>query len=137
MLLTVPATVSALAISDVTFPKVLTVLDSTVASSDSYFAVRKPGSTSATAFVKGTQLATYYQSFPEAATKLHIVDFAALKAEASAAPAAKVAAPVKEEKKDDSKIEGAAQIAIGIKKEVDFAGWYTNVRNRENRHQFH
>lgn len=29
--------------------------------------------------------------------------------------------------KEDAKIDGAKQIAIGIKKEVDFPGWYTNV----------
>lgn len=29
--------------------------------------------------------------------------------------------------KDDAKIEGAVQIAIGVKKEVDFPTWYTNV----------
>ncbi|KAG6820908.1 ribose-phosphate pyrophosphokinase 1 [Arthromyces matolae] len=39
------------------------------------------------------------------------------------APASK--APVQE--KEDAKIEGAVQIAIGVKKEVDFASWYTNV----------
>ncbi|KAG5219842.1 prolyl-tRNA synthetase [Salix suchowensis] len=31
------------------------------------------------------------------------------------------------ERKEDAKIEGAVQIAIGVKKEVDFAAWYTNV----------
>ena len=36
--------------------------------------------------------------------------------------------PVKE--KEDAKIEGAVQIAIGVKKEVDFATWYTNVNCR-------
>ena len=34
---------------------------------------------------------------------------------------------LKEKEKDDAKIEGAVQIAIGVKKEVDFATWYTNV----------
>ena len=34
-------------------------------------------------------------------------------------------APAKE--KEEAKIEGAVQIAIGVKKEVDFAAWYTNV----------
>jgi prolyl-tRNA synthetase len=29
--------------------------------------------------------------------------------------------------KGDAKIEGAVQVAIGVKKEVDFAAWYTNV----------
>ncbi|EJD54267.1 prolyl-tRNA synthetase [Auricularia subglabra TFB-10046 SS5] len=119
--------VSALAISQETFPKIVTVLDSAIATSDSHFAVRAPGAIESTIFLKGTQLAAYYQSLPDAAAKLHIVDFVALKAEAGAAPPAKVAAPAKEEKKDDAKIEGAVQIAIGVKKEVDFPTWYTNV----------
>ncbi|KZV99616.1 proline-tRNA ligase [Exidia glandulosa HHB12029] len=120
-------TVSALAITTETFPKVLTVLDSAIATSDSYFAIRSVGATESTTFLKGTQLEAYYQSLPDAAAKLHVVDFAALKAESVAAPAAKVAAPPKEEKKDDAKIDGAVQIAVGVKKEVDFAAWYTNV----------
>jgi len=33
----------------------------------------------------------------------------------------------KNSERDDAKIEGAVQIAIGVKKEVDFAAWYTNV----------
>ena len=45
----------------------------------------------------------------------------------TAAPAAAASTPAKKEK-EDAKIEGAAQIAIGVKKEVDFATWYTNVR---------
>jgi prolyl-tRNA synthetase len=43
----------------------------------------------------------------------------------AAAPAAKTGAA---KEKEDAKIEGAIQIAIGVKKEVDFASWYTNVR---------
>jgi hypothetical protein len=35
--------------------------------------------------------------------------------------------PEPKAEKLDARIEGAKQIAIGIKKEVDFAGWYTNV----------
>lgn len=49
-------------------------------------------------------------------------------ATAPAAPAQTPKAPVKE--KEDAKIEGAVQIAIGVKKEVDFATWYTNVNRR-------
>jgi prolyl-tRNA synthetase len=47
-------------------------------------------------------------------------------APAAVAPTSK--APVKE--KEDAKIEGAVQIAIGVKKDVDFAAWYTNVNCR-------
>jgi len=39
-------------------------------------------------------------------------------------PPKKAAAKVE---KEEARIDGAKQIAIGIKKEVDFAGWYTNV----------
>jgi len=46
-------------------------------------------------------------------------------APAPAAAAQTSKAPVKE--KEDAKIDGAVQIAIGVKKEVDFAAWYTNV----------
>ena len=46
-------------------------------------------------------------------------------ATAPAAVAQTSKVPVKE--KEDAKIEGAVQIAIGVKKEVDFAAWYTNV----------
>jgi prolyl-tRNA synthetase len=35
------------------------------------------------------------------------------------------AAPTKG--KEDAKVEGTVQIAIGVKKEADFAAWYTNV----------
>ncbi|KZV80496.1 hypothetical protein EXIGLDRAFT_780886 [Exidia glandulosa HHB12029] len=60
---------------------------------------------------------------PGAASKLHVVDFTARKAEAVAAPAAIIAAPPKEEEKDDISI--TIQIAVGVT--VDFAAWYLNV----------
>lgn len=52
------------------------------------------------------------------------IDFQSL-AVAPTAVAQTSKAPIKE--KEDAKIEGAVQIAIGVKKEVDFAAWYTNV----------
>ena len=61
-------------------------------------------------------------------TKVHVIDFEQLKAEAASTSAP---APSKEEKaqkeKEDARIDGAVQIAIGVKKEVDFPTWYTNV----------
>ena len=61
-------------------------------------------------------------------TKLHLIDFEQLKAETAATSGP---APSKEEKaqkeKEDARIDGAVQIAIGVKKEVDFPTWYTNV----------
>lgn len=63
------------------------------------------------------------------------VDFEALKGEAgSAVPAGQE--KVKDDpnakaqkEKEDAKIDGAVQIAIGVKKEIDFAAWYTSVRS--------
>ena len=63
----------------------------------------------------------------EGAPTLHELDIANLQTAADeAATAAKSGAPVKKEK-EDARIEGAVQVAIGVKKEVDFAAWYTNV----------
>ncbi len=61
----------------------------------------------------------------DGAPALHEVEIASLQATADEAAASKTA-PVKKEK-DDGKIDGAVQIAIGVKKEVDFPTWYTNV----------
>ncbi|KAF8345405.1 hypothetical protein F5887DRAFT_917383 [Amanita rubescens] len=57
----------------------------------------------------------YLRSLETSETKLQIVDFA--ETTASSATGAT----------EDAKIEGAVQIAIGVKKEVDFASWYINV----------
>jgi prolyl-tRNA synthetase len=56
--------------------------------------------------------------------KIQEVDFTNL----DSAPAVKPAAKPAPKDKEDAKIEGAVQIAIGVKKEVDFPAWYTNVR---------
>lgn len=55
------------------------------------------------------------------------MDFEALKTEA--APAEPKSARAVQEKvtKEEGKIDGAVKIAIGVKKEVDFPNWYTNV----------
>ncbi|KAF7317943.1 Dihydrolipoyl dehydrogenase [Mycena kentingensis (nom. inval.)] len=113
---------SPLALNQTTFPKVLTVLDSSIASSSSVFAVHALSSSS-TMFLSGTDIAGYLRSLETDAIKVQEVDFSAL---AVAAPAPVAAKPAAKEK-DDGKIEGAVQIAIGVKKEVDFPGWYTNV----------
>ena len=81
-------------------------------------------------FLEGTEIATYLRSLEgSGVTKVQEIDFEALKSEAAAsattlAPArsAAVAAP-----KDEGKIEGAVQTAIGVKKDVNFPDWYTNV----------
>jgi prolyl-tRNA synthetase len=62
--------------------------------------------------------------------KVHEVDFVALKSEVVDGVVSQAKPAEKKEKraeKEDAKIEGAVQIAIGVKKEVDFAAWYTNV----------
>ena len=79
-------------------------------------------------FLEGTEIATYLRSLEgSGVTKIQEIDFEALKSEAAAsattlAPARSAAAP-----KDEGKIEGAVQIAIGVKKDVNFPDWYTNV----------
>jgi prolyl-tRNA synthetase len=45
-----------------------------------------------------------------------------LKSEVAATPSKPAA-----KEKEVAKIEGAVQIAIGVKKEVDFSAWYQNV----------
>lgn len=121
--------VSPLSLDAELFPKVVTVLDSNIASSSSIFAVR-PRTNEATIFLIGSDIHAYLQSI-DAESKLHVVDFASLASEvvgASGAPGttAKATAPTK---KIEARIEDAHQLAIGVKKEVDFATWYTNVGN--------
>lgn len=115
--------VSPLSISADVFPKVITVLDSAISSSSDVFAVRASAS-EATIFLHGTDISKYLATLETADTKVQVVDFAALKAEpVGAAPAKSTPS-----KKQEAKIEDAHQLAIGVKKEVDFATWYTNVR---------
>ncbi|KAI0071529.1 prolyl-tRNA synthetase [Panus rudis PR-1116 ss-1] len=115
---------SPLALNEQTFPKVLTVVDNTIESSSSVFAIRAL-STSTTIFLTGRELFSYVKRLETKENPVHEIDFEALKTEAPAPAASSSGAPAK--KKEDAKIEGSVQIAIGIKKEVDFAGWYTNV----------
>ncbi|KAJ7623394.1 hypothetical protein FB45DRAFT_925519 [Roridomyces roridus] len=112
---------SPLALNETTFPKVVTVVDASIASSSSLFAIRALSS-SATLFLSGKDILTYLRHLETDAVKIQELDFANLAASAPA-PAPSSSKPEKE----DAKIEGAVQIAIGVKKEVDFAGWYTNV----------
>ncbi|KAH8101841.1 hypothetical protein BXZ70DRAFT_932155 [Cristinia sonorae] len=114
---------SPFALNEQSFPKVVTVIDSSIQSASVPFAVRGL-STSQTVFLSGKDIHAFVKKLETDKTTLQEVDFEALKTEAAAAPAAPT--PAKKEK-EDAKIEGAVQIAIGIKKEVDFAAWYTNV----------
>ncbi|EPQ53662.1 prolyl-tRNA synthetase [Gloeophyllum trabeum ATCC 11539] len=117
---------SPLALDENTFPRVVTVVDSSIANSSSVFALHAQSSSS-TIFLSGKDIVSYLRHLEKEDLKVHEIDFEALKSETSApAPAAQKAAPEKK-KKEDAKIEGAIEIAIGVKKEVDFAAWYTNV----------
>ena len=123
---------SPLALTSSTFSRVITILDSSLATHTSPFAIHAQSS-SHTLFLSGLDIATYLRGLETAEVKVVEVDFEALKAEGSAAPTGQEKAKedlnaVKAQKeKEDARIEGAVQIAIGVKKEVDFAAWYTNV----------
>nr|GAT55100.1 predicted protein [Mycena chlorophos] len=110
---------SPLALNQTTFPKVVTILDSSIASSSSVFAVHALSSDS-TVFLSGADIVAYLKSLESETIKVQELDFSSLAS--GAAPAKQ---PAKE--KEDSRIDGSVQIAIGVKKEVDFPGWYTNV----------
>ncbi|GBE87397.1 Putative proline--tRNA ligase [Sparassis crispa] len=118
---------SPLALSEQTYPKVITVVDASIFTSSSVFAVHALSSSS-TFFLTGKDIHTHLKGLETHGPALHEVDFEALKAdtEPSAPAGQSKAAPVKKER-EGARIEGAVQIAIGIKKEVDFAAWYTNV----------
>ncbi|KAG5637175.1 hypothetical protein H0H81_005474 [Sphagnurus paluster] len=106
---------------------VQTIVDASIASSPGPFALHAHSS-SATVFLSGADILAYLRTLETEDVKLQEIDFAALAstvAPAAAAGAAQAKAPAKE--KEEAKIEGAIQIAIGVKKEVDFSTWYTNV----------
>ena len=111
--------VSFLALDKDTFPKVVTVIDASIASSSETFAVHACSSSS-TVFLSGKDIVTYLKSLETEGVKLEEVDFTALKVDGTAPK------PVVKEK-EDAKIEGAVQIAIGVKKEADFSAWYQSV----------
>ena len=67
---------------------------------------------------------------------LTLDDHGSLQAAAdSGATAPKSSAPGM--KKEEGKIEGAVKIAIGVKKEVDFPTWYTNVLIKANMSEYY
>ncbi|KAF8317195.1 prolyl-tRNA synthetase [Clavulina sp. PMI_390] len=119
---------SPLSITAESFPKVLTIVDSsiTTAAASSLFALHASTSDS-TIFLKGSDVVAYLNTLETTETKIVEVDFAALKAETlePIPPAPKKGAAKVE--KEDAKIDGAKQLAVGIRKEVDFPGWYTTV----------
>jgi prolyl-tRNA synthetase len=103
------------------------VIDTAVSASSALFAVRA-SSSSSTLFLSGEDIRAYLGHLETDEIKVQEVDFRALKAESSAAATTAPKLPAND--KEDAKVEGAVQIAIGVKKEVDFAAWYTNVRMR-------
>ena len=120
---------SPLVLNAETFSRVTTVVDVSLADAPVPLAVRALSSQK-TLFLSGADICAYLRTLETADTKLHEVDFVALKGEAAAGTATQSKPTDKKEKKlekEDAKIEGAVQIAIGVKKEVDFAAWYTNV----------
>ncbi|CAA7268383.1 unnamed protein product [Cyclocybe aegerita] len=115
--------VSPLSLSESNFSRVLTVLDPSIASSSSTFAIHA-NSSSETVFLSGKDIQLFLKRLETADVKVQELDFQALAtAPVAAASASKSAA----KEKEDAKIEGAVQIAIGVKKELDFPTWYTNV----------
>ncbi|KIM85742.1 hypothetical protein PILCRDRAFT_65955 [Piloderma croceum F 1598] len=113
---------SPLALNKATFPKVLTVIDASIASSSSIFAVHALSS-SETVFLSGKDIVSYLASLENDDVKVQEVDFETLKTDGGA-PAQ---SSKQSKEKESAKIEGAVQVAVGVKKEVDFAAWYTNV----------
>lgn len=101
----------------------LTVIDTSIASSSSIFAVHALSS-SETVFLSGKDIVSYLTSLQSGDVKVQEIDFETLKTE-SGAPAQ---SSKQTKEKESAKIEGAVQVAVGVKKEVDFAAWYTNVR---------
>ncbi|KAI6159046.1 prolyl-tRNA synthetase [Pisolithus thermaeus] len=113
---------SFLALNKESFPRVVTVVDSSIASTqDTIFAIHALSSSS-TIFLSGKTLETDELRIQE-------VDFTALKTEQSTATPVSGANAARSgtREKEDPKIEGAVQIAIGVKKEVDFSAWYQSV----------
>ncbi|TIA93804.1 hypothetical protein E3P81_00637 [Wallemia ichthyophaga] len=61
------------------------------------------------------------------ASKFDKLDFTASPTASAPSAAPSPAAPTSQQRKQAGKIEGAAEVAIGIRKDVDFPNWYTQV----------
>jgi prolyl-tRNA synthetase len=118
-------------------PRISTVLDSSLSSSSSLYAVH-PSTSDSTIFLSGTDLAKFLISLAhkDNSNAIKLVDFAALKSATpagAAKPEKKVAkdpsktAMLDKKRKEEAKIEGAAEVAIGIRKDGDFPEWYKRV----------
>ncbi|KIK40259.1 hypothetical protein CY34DRAFT_807370 [Suillus luteus UH-Slu-Lm8-n1] len=113
--------VSLLSLTSETFPKVITVIDASITSSSSTFALHALSS-SATVFLSGQDILSYLRKLETEELKVQEIDFTSLKSDVAAAPSKPAA-----KEKEVAKIDGAVQIAIGVKKEVDFSAWYQSV----------
>jgi prolyl-tRNA synthetase len=113
--------VSLLSLTSETFPKVVTVIDASITSSSSTFALHALSS-SATVFLSGQDILSYLRKLETEDLKVQEIDFTSLKSDVAAAPSKPAA-----KEKEVAKIDGAVQIAIGVKKEVDFSAWYQSV----------
>lgn len=113
--------VSLLSLTSETFPKVITVIDASITSSSSTFALHALSS-SATVFLSGQDILSYLQKLETEDLKVQAIDFTSLKSDVATAPSKPAA-----KEKEVAKIDGAVQIAIGVKKEVDFSAWYQSV----------
>jgi len=104
----------------------VTVLDSSIATSSSVFAIHA-NSSSETLFLSGKDIESYLKKLETDATKVQEIDFQELAASAAtpapAAPApATTTAPA-----TAASATNTVQIAISAKKEEDFPTWYTDV----------
>lgn len=111
---------SPLSLNEQNFSKVVTVVSSDLEQSSAVFAVRAHAADT-TVFLTGREIFSYVKSLETKENPLHVFDLESIKTE-------NIPAPSQKKEKEDAKIEGAVQIAIGVKKEVDFATWYTSVR---------
>ncbi|KAM6492523.1 prolyl-tRNA synthetase [Amanita muscaria] len=116
---------SPLALTQNTFSRVTTVVDASIGS-DTIYALHA-SSSSSTVFLKGKDVIAYLRSLETTETKPNVLDFSELASSSAPAPAPVAGGGAASTKEEDAKIEGAVQIAVGVKKEVDFASWYTNV----------
>ncbi|KAJ3788535.1 hypothetical protein GGU10DRAFT_384849 [Lentinula aff. detonsa] len=112
---------SPLALNETNFSKVVTVVDASIATISNPLALHALSS-SATVFLSSSDLLQYLRNLETENAKIHELDLQNLE---TAAPAATSKPPPKQ--KEDARIEGSVQIAVGVKKEVDFSTWYTNV----------
>jgi prolyl-tRNA synthetase len=118
-----------LALNAETFPRVTTVVDASLATATVPLTVCVL-STSQTLFLSGPDILTYLHNLETADTKVYEVDFVVLKSKTVDSPTTQPKPAEKKEKKgerEDAKVDGTIQITIGMKKEVDFAAWYTSV----------